>query len=270
MTIIRISSSETACWSRSRRSATRSDSPSRGRRGRSCGSAGASYGSTPRPSANVRSFSVSVPTNSSGRFSKRLLEARHALEPAAVGQAARSRRRAGPPRSPPAADRVEVLEREAHGIHQLVTARAGDVGAVLGQPLADRERRRDRVVLERRHVRRRRRRRRAEDVLEDPLAADHRRRAGRVRGDRQDAPLAEQAAPHAVVAELDAPELAAVDVRDAVVLGQPLVQVRVVRLRAGRARCDPRAGRSRTGAPSPGGRPAAGCRRSRGTGAGPA
>ena len=111
-----------------------------------------------------------------------------------------------------------------------MAARAGDVGAVLGQPLADRERRRDRVVLERRHVRRRRRRRRAEDVFEDPLAADHGRGAGRVRGHRQDAPLAEQAAPHAVVAELDAAEVAAVDVRDAVVLGQALVQERVVRL----------------------------------------
>ena len=40
--------------------------------------------------------------------------------------------------SPPA-DRVEVLEREAHGIHEVVAARAGDVAAVLGQPLADRE-----------------------------------------------------------------------------------------------------------------------------------
>ena len=111
-----------------------------------------------------------------------------------------------------------------------MTARAGDVGPVLGQPLADRERRGDRVVLERRHVRRGRRWRRAEDVLEDPFAADHGRRAGRVGGHGQDAPLAEQAAPHAVVAELDATELAAVDVRDAVVLGQALVQERVVRL----------------------------------------
>ena len=44
--------------------------------------------------------------------------------------------------------------------------------------------------------------------------------------------------------KLDAAEAAAVDVRDAVVLGQPLVQERVVRRRAGRARCGPRAGRS--------------------------
>ena len=45
------------------------------------------------------------------------------------------------------------------------------------------------VFLERRHVRRRRRRRRAEDVLENPLAAQHRRRAVRIRRHRQDAAL---------------------------------------------------------------------------------
>ena len=49
------------------------------------------------------------------------------------------------------------------------------------------------------------------------------------------------AAAHAVLAERDAPEAAAVDVRNAVVLGQPLVDERVVRRAAGRARCDPRA-----------------------------
>ena len=49
---------------------------------------------------------------------------------------------------------------------------------------------------------------------------------------RQDAPLAQQAAPPGVVlvaVELDAAEPAAVDVRDAVVLGQALVDERVVR-----------------------------------------
>ena len=50
------------------------------------------------------------------------------------------------------------------------------------------------VVTERGHIRRRRRRRRAEHVLEDPLAAQHGRRAIRIRRDRQDAALAEQAA----------------------------------------------------------------------------
>ena len=50
------------------------------------------------------------------------------------------------------------------------------------------------VLLSVRHVRRRRRRRRAEDVLEDPLAAQHRRRAVRIRRHRQDAALTEQAA----------------------------------------------------------------------------
>ena len=50
------------------------------------------------------------------------------------------------------------------------------------------------VLLQRRHVRRRRRRRRAEKVVEQPLAAQHRRRAVRIRRDGQDAALAEQPA----------------------------------------------------------------------------
>ena len=83
------------------------------------------------------------------------------------------------------------------------------------------------VFLERRHVRRRRRRRRAEDVLQNPLAAQHRRRAVGIRRDGQDAALAEQAAA-VLVGERHAAELAAVDVRDAVVARQPLVDERVV------------------------------------------
>ena len=81
-----------------------------------------------------------------------------------------------------------------------------------------------------RHVRRRRRRRRAEDVFQNPLAANHRRRARGIRRDREDAALPQQAAALAVPVQRDAPEVAAVHVRNAVVLREPLVQERVVGL----------------------------------------
>ena len=83
---------------------------------------------------------------------------------------------------------------------------------------------------QRRHVWRRIRRAHPEDVRHDPLAARHRRGSFGLGGRRQNGRLAEQAFPHIHVrAERDAPELAAVNIRDAVVLGQPLVDERVVR-----------------------------------------
>ena len=86
-----------------------------------------------------------------------------------------------------------------------------------------------RVLLERRHVGRRKRRRAAEQVLQDPLAALHGRRAIRVGGDEQHAALAEQTAA-GIAWNRDAPEVGAVDVGDAVVPGQTLVHERVVRI----------------------------------------
>ncbi len=86
-----------------------------------------------------------------------------------------------------------------------------------------------RLLLERRHVGRRQRRRAAEQVLQDPLAAMHRRRAIRVRRDQQQAALPEQTAT-GIARNRHAPEVRAVDVRDAVVLRQPLVHERVVRI----------------------------------------
>ena len=49
-----------------------------------------------------------------------------------------------------------------------------------------------------------------------------------------------RAGPFALLVERDAPEMRAVDVRNAVVPGQPLVDKRVVGGRSGRARCGPR------------------------------
>ena len=77
-------------------------------------------------------------------------------------------------------------------------------------------------------------------------------------------PLAEQAAP-IVVGHGDAAEVTAVDVRDAVVPGQPFVEERVVGASAARGRCDPRAAGSRGTARSRAGTPRAGSRRSRET-----
>ena len=110
-----------------------------------------------------------------------------------------------------------------------MAAGARGLRAMRRHPLAHRQHRaRVAVVLELRHVRRRRRRRRAEQVLENPLAAHDRRRAVGIRRHRQDAALAEQPAARAVRPKRHAPEVAALDVRDAVVPREPLVDERVV------------------------------------------
>ena len=128
----------------------------------------------------------------------------------------------------PGADRVEILERQSQRIHQLVAARARRACPVLLEALADRMRLRRRALLfERRYVGRRRGRRRAEQVVENPLAADDGRGPAGVRRDKQNRALAEQTFAR-VVGHGDATELAAVDVRHAVVPGQPLVDERVV------------------------------------------
>ncbi len=159
-----------------------------------------------------------------------LAKADGAVERAAVGQPAGCVDR--PARltlRAPASDRVEVLRRQAHRIHQLMAARAHGVRAMLNHPLAHRENLRARAVLgQRRHVQRRGRHGRAEQILENPLAAAHRRRPVRVRRDRHDAALTEQPAAHVVRAELDAPEVAAVHVGNAVVLREALVEERVI------------------------------------------
>ena len=107
---------------------------------------------------------------------------------------------------------------------------------------------------------RRRRHRRAEQVLENPLAALHRRRAVAGRRDRQDAAVTEQPAARAV-GQRDAPEAAAADVGDAVVPREPLVDERVVGVEQIERCCDPRGRWSRTAAPSRAGTRSAGCRR---------
>ena len=79
-----------------------------------------------------------------------------------------------------------------------------------------------------RDVGRGRRRRRIEQVLQDPFAAKDGRSARGIRRDRQDAGLCENAAAMRIGREIDAAELAALDVRNAVEGGQALIQERVI------------------------------------------
>ena len=163
---------------------------------------------------------------------QRLPQAGHAVEGRRRPAGCPTRRSAAAVSStrPPAADRVEVLQREPERIDAAMARRARpdccDARAISSRivcawPPAL-------VLLERRHIGRRRRRRHAEDVLEDPFAAAHRRGARGVRRHRQNAALPEQAAALAVLRQRDAPEPIAVDVRNAVVPGEPLVEERVV------------------------------------------
>ena len=84
-----------------------------------------------------------------------------------------------------------------------------------------------RALLEVGHDGRRRQRRRVQQVRDDVFPAQHRRRAVGHRRHRQDAAVAEQAAP-VRIGHRHAAEARAVDAADAVVPRQPLVDERVV------------------------------------------
>ena len=87
--------------------------------------------------------------------------------------------------------------------------------------------------LQVRDVRRRRRRRRGQDVFQDPLAAFHDRGAVVVGRHRQYAGLAQQAAATQLRVEVHPAHRRAVHARYAVVLGQPLVDERIVGVEEG-------------------------------------
>ncbi len=111
-----------------------------------------------------------------------------------------------------------------------VAAVARRILSMLRQPLADRRRRRARLVLRQIgvHAGRRRRHRQAEDVVQQPFAAQHRRRPIGIRRRRQQRALRQQPAALIVVGQRDPPETAAVDPGNAVVPRQPFVDERVV------------------------------------------
>ena len=181
--------------------------------------------------AYISSFSATAPTNCSGWRSKRLLQSGHAVElrsrpgstpEASIGlPASRSRHL-------PTASKFSIAKpigsMRAWQLAQAGLARCWIIASRIGKRLAGFAAFR----LQRRNVRRRRRRRRCEQILQHPLAAQHRRRPGRVGGERQDASLAQQSAARAAGGKRDAPEIAALHVGNAVVLGQPLIDERVV------------------------------------------
>ena len=121
------------------------------------------------------------------------------------------------------------------------------------------------AFLQRGHVGRRRGRRSSHNVLEDPFAAQHRRGPRRVRRDSEDAALPQQPGALPIAGESDAAELAAVHVRDAVVLRQPLVEEGVIGGQQIDARCGLRGSCCRRTFPSRCGTPRAGFRRSSGS-----
>src|SRR5262249_12605773 len=130
----------------------------------------------------------------------------------------------------PLADRVEVLEREPRRIDDAVAARAGRIGTMRLDLLAQRlglHGARLVALLERRHVWRRRNGRRVEKRAEDVLPAVHRRCSGGDRGERQDAALAEQSETIRI-RQLHLAETLAVDAGNTVVLREALVEERVV------------------------------------------
>src|SRR4029450_8624080 len=160
-----------------------------------------------------------------------LLESGHTRELTAVGKPPGSVDRLAFFDRSPAAHGVIILHRKAHGIHQLMTAGTGGVGAVLGQPFADRKAfAYAGVLLQGWHGPRRRWWWDPKKIVKDPLAAYDRRGSGRVGTHRENASVAPPAPPPAVFAQRDAPEAAAVHMRDAVVLGQPFVDERVIRV----------------------------------------
>ena len=121
----------------------------------------------------------------------RLAQRDDAVNGRAVGQLSRRVDRTAGFLRAPRADRVEVLEREADRIHHLVAAsrtsgwRDAPPSARAASSASDLLRCR----LQLRHVRWRRRHRQAHDVLEDPFAAQHRRRSLGVRRHREHAAL---------------------------------------------------------------------------------
>ena len=128
-----------------------------------------------------------------------------------------------------AAHHVEALQREARRVHLAVAGGAARVGAVLLQLLADRHRAAD-IRLDGLDRRRRGRRLQPQDPLGDPVAAQHRRGRRAVGGHLEDAGLRHHPAAEAVGRQLHLAESGAGDAGDAVMVGQPLVQEREVRI----------------------------------------
>src|ERR1700704_4923437 len=111
-----------------------------------------------------------------------------------------------------------------------MTTGAGWVGAMLGDSLPHGEILTSTgIVFQRWYERWRRWWGRAENIIQNPLAANHWRGSRGIRRDGENAALAEQSASLAILVERDAAEAAAVHVRNSIVLCKPFVQEGVVR-----------------------------------------
>src|SRR6516225_3301076 len=135
------------------------------------------------------------------------------------------------PRFPgaPLSDSVEVFKRETDRVHHLMAARARRIRPMLFHALPHRLRSGGRIRLQRRNVRRRIGRMRTEKIFEDPFAAQYWRCPVRIRSDQLDASLSEQTAPDIEVAvELYSSEVASIDVRNAIVRRQALIDECVI------------------------------------------
>ena len=160
---------------------------------------------------------------------QRLAQGHYAVYLRTIGKLARGVDRLAGVARAPGADGIEILHREADGIHGFVTVCANRIGAMLGHLLAHGAGSLTLLIpFQRRYVRWRRRHRRTENVFEDPLAAHNRRGSLGVRCKRENASLPQQSAAR-IIGHGDAPEAAPINVRDAVMTGQALVHERVVR-----------------------------------------
>ena len=183
-----------------------------------------------------------VPTNCSGCFSSACAKADRAVDFRSIGQLTGciDRRRPLPWCATPRSRRSSRARSPSGSITDGSSRRRGSSGAPPGarEPIAPFAS--SPFSVSARHIRRRRWRRRPQNVFENPLAAENRRRSVRIRGDRQHAALAEQAAA-ILVGQRHAPELAAVDIRECR-SAAPAARSRTCSSRsADRARCGPRA-----------------------------
>ena len=147
-----------------------------------------------RPTPYISSFSVITATNTSERASSAFRSAAGAVDRRAVHELC-PRRRSSRPRPSVRQRPMASKFSSASPMGSMILWQPAQAGFARCCSMRSRTdlARRGRLLVERRHVGRRRRRRAAQQVLENPLAADDRRRAVRVRGDEQQAALSQQA-----------------------------------------------------------------------------
>src|SRR5215468_9552851 len=168
--------------------------------------------------------------NQFGTAEQRVFESVDSSELPRAGQS--GRRIDGLPiriRLAPLSYRIEILEREAHGIDHAVTARASRVTTMRRHTLAHRKIGRHIAFVERRDVGRRRWRRGAEDVLQHENSAKYGRCPRRIRGHRQHAALPQQPATMAFGCERHTAEPAAIHVGNSIVFCQPFIEEGIIR-----------------------------------------